>query len=190
MAEWQVQEIVSDSRFHKTTNKNTSWTLNIRQKKQTGRHGNCWYWHFKKSIEPSEMPAVTVASASQMKPPQNGEGSRHHPILCVFWGTALALSPVHLPIPLRLCQGAFWVIVKFLTLLLWNMWVFTSSLWCLIRRVVFLFGNNLDLNGTRMYAAVTYSSMASSLISSWVRMDNTKVGQAETTHCVVNTVLT
>ena len=32
---------------------------------------------FKKSIEPSEIPAATVASASKTKVPQNGEGSLH-----------------------------------------------------------------------------------------------------------------
>ena len=51
----------SDSRFHKTTNKSTFWTLNIRQK-HTERHGSHCYWHFKKSIEPSEIPAVLLAS--------------------------------------------------------------------------------------------------------------------------------
>ena len=71
------------SRFHKTTNKSTSWTLNIRQK-HTERHGSRSYRRFKKSIEPSEIPAATVASALQTKPPQNSEGSWHNRILRVF----------------------------------------------------------------------------------------------------------
>ena len=159
----------SDSRLHKTTNKNTSWTLNIRQK-HTERHGSRCCYRLKKVDRAigdtccnRRLRFANEAASERWGVPASSNLTR-------FWGRLLSPSPVRLPIPPRLGQRAFWVSVKFLTSLLRNTWVFMSSLWRLIWSVVSLFGssfaNNLDLDGTRVYAVVTRSFAASPLISS------------------------
>ena len=78
MAELQVQEIVTPQ----TYKKRSRLKVNLRQK--SGAYGISRSASSAFSIKPSEVPAATVASASQTKAPQNGEGFRHLRTLSVF----------------------------------------------------------------------------------------------------------
>ena len=83
MAEWQVQEIVTlDStdiqEEIQVVSKPAPKKRHLRNKSQ------CFVGVFKKSIKPLEIPAATVASASQTKVPQDSEGSWRLRILRIF----------------------------------------------------------------------------------------------------------